>query len=225
MIHGVTIDNRNTLAEFGLCLLADVKIGEPEPKTSYITIPEADGFMDATGWLTGGVVRYEMREISFALWPVYDIIAGTRRTATEYHAAMIRQRIAEFIHGQEHKLWLPDDPAHYFRGRFRIGEKGGYNDVRIPVSMTAEPWRYKNLPTEIRITEDGPVNFSNETRRAVPTFTATLGGTTVTFGSVSHEIEIGENTFPDIILEPGQNILSFSDVSGTITATYQEAVL
>ena len=225
MMYGVWIDDKNTLDEYGLALLADVKTGEPEPKTSYITIPEADGFMDATGWLTGGVVRYEMREISFALYPVRDVLTGKRQPPTEYHAATIRQKLAEYIHGQKRKLWLPDDPAHYFRGRLKIGEKGGYNDLRIPVTMTAEPWRYKNEETEIKVTASGSVVLENETKRAVPVFTATDAAATVTFGTVSHALTSGKNEFPDIILEPGRNTLTLSNVSNPVIITYQEAVL
>lgn len=225
MIHGIWINDKNTLDDFGLILLADVSIGAPEPKTKYIPVPEADGEMDFTGALTGGVVRYGMRQISLQLFPAYDIIAGKRRPATEQHAAMIRQRLMEEVHGQKVMLWLPDDGGHYFRGRMTVGEKGGYNNTTIPITMTAEPWRYKNLVTTVRVTEDGAVTLANETRRAVPTFTATDAVATVTFGDASHQLTPGNHQFPDIVLEPGQNVLTFSNVGDPVVVTYQEAVL
>ena len=224
MIHGVWINNHNTLDEWGLALLADLSISSPEPKLSYVTVPEADGDMDITGSLTGGVVRYAMRDISFSLYPVHDKIAGTIRPATEEHAAMIRQKLAEAVHGQTVKLWLPDDHQHYFRGRMAIGEKGGYNNTIIPVTMTAEPWRYKNLETKATISAAGKINLANETRRAVPIFTTT-GSATVTFGNVTKAITAGTHTFDDIVLQPGMNILTFSNVTAAVNITYQEAVL
>lgn len=224
MMHGVWINNRNTLDEYGLVLLADLTIGTPEPKTKYIEVPEADGDMDFTEALTGNV-RYGMREISFGLFPARDIIAGTNGTATEEHAAMIRQQLAEEIHGQRVKLWLPDDPKHYFIGRMAIGEKGGYNDPTIPIKMMAEPWRYKNLETEIRITENGRYNLANETRRVFPIFTSATGGAVVTFGTVQHTMASGANQWSDIMLQPGSNLINVTGVTQPIIVKYQEAVL
>lgn len=225
MMHGIWINDKNTLDDFGLVLLADVSIGAPGPKMNYISVPEADGDLDFTGALNGGVVRYAMRQISLNLFPVHDVIAGTRQPATEEHAAMIRQRLMEEIHGQKVKVWLPDDPQHYFLGRISVGDKGGFNNTTIPITMTAEPWRYKNLETMVRITEDGAVNLSNETRRVVPTFTATDAVTTVVFGEVSHQLTPGNHQFDDIILAPGQNVLEFSNVGDPVVITYQEGVL
>ena len=225
MMHGIWINNKNTLDDFGLVLLADVQIGAPEPKTNYIDVPEADGQMDFTGALTGGVVRYGMREISLQLFPVYDIIAGKKSPATEQHAAMIRQRLMEEVHGQKVKLWLPDDGGHYFLGRMTVGEKGGYNNTTIPITMTAEPWRYKNLETVARISASGAVTLNNETRLAIPTFTATDAVATVSFGSASHQLTPGSYQFADIVLKPGQNILTFSNIGDPVVVTYQEAVL
>lgn len=225
MMHGVFIDKTDTLAEYGLALLAELKIGTPEPRMSYVTIPEADGDLDLTGALTGGLVRYGMREISFTLYPVHDIIAGTKSPATEQHAAMIRQKLAQFVHGQKHKLWLPDDGGHYFLGRMQVGEKGGYNNAEIPVTMTAEPWRYKNTETVLTISASGTYNLPNETRPVIPTFTATDGTATVTFNGTAYRLETGTQQFSGIILQPGKNTISVSGVSQSIVVRYQEGVI
>lgn len=225
MMHGAWINEQNTLTEYGLALLADLKIGMPEPRTKYVDVPEADGSLDLTGSLTGGVVRYGMRTISLQLFPVRDIIAGTNTPATEEHTALIRQKLAEKVHGQRVKLWLPDDGGHYFIGRMTVGEKGGYNKTTIPVSMTAEPWRYKNDETQIRVTANGEVILSNETKQAIPTFTATDATATVTLGTVSHQLAPGVNQFSDIVLQPGRNKITVSGISNPVVIKYQEAVL
>ena len=225
MMHGVFIDGVDTLSEYGLALLAELKIGTPEPRTSYVTIPEADGDLDLTGALTGGLVRYGMREISFSLYPVHDIIVGKKSPATEQHAALIRQKLAQFIHGQKRKLWLPDDGGHYFLGRMAGGEKGGYNNAEIPVTMTAEPWRYKNLVTVLTISADGVYNLPNETRPVIPIFTATDGQATVTFGGTDYQIATGENRFSGIVLQPGTNTITVSGIGQPIVVRYQEGVI
>lgn len=225
MMHGVFIDGVDTLSEYGLALLAELKIGTPEPRTSYVTIPEADGDLDLTGALTGGLVRYGMREISFSLYPVHDIIAGKKSPATEQHAALIRQKLAQFIHGQTRCLWLPDDGGHYFRGRMAVGEKGGFNNAEIPVTMTAEPWRYKNLETVLTISADGVYNLPNETRPVIPIFTATDGLATVTFGGTDYQIATGENRFSGIVLQPGTNTITVSGIGQPVVVRYQEGVI
>lgn len=225
MMHGVFIDGVNTLSEFGLALLADVTIGSPKPKTTYIDIPEADGDLDITAALTGGDVRYEMRTVKFSLFPVHDVISGTRSPATEQHSAMIRQKLAELVHGKSVKLWLPDDGEHYFVGRMSIDDKGGFNKTTIPVTMTAEPWRYKNRETIITVTEDSQVIARNETKRVTPVFETESTAAYVTFGNIRRQLEPGSCYFRDIVLSPGVNALGFEGVTDPVTIRYQEAVL
>lgn len=228
--YGVTINGRNTLTTYGLALLADVTVSEPEPRTTYVTVPEADGDLDLTGALTGGVTRYGMRQISFTLYPVRDIIAGTNKVPTEVHAAQIRQQLAEFIHGQSVTLLLPDDPSHYFIGRMAIGDKGGYNDLRIPVTMTAQPWRINPAKTvTIAVPFSGDYTITNPGPPTTPSFKSTHSNAAIfTFGSSAtpHVIGASEVTFDDVVFQTGENVLSFvGTVSYPITIKYQEAVL
>lgn len=222
MIYGISIDRINTLIEYGLMLCADLSIGMPEPRTTYVTIPEADGDLDLTGALTGGVVRYGMRQLSFSLFPVHDVVANTRHPATEEHVTIVRQALAGLVHGKKCKVWLPDDANHYFYGRLSIGERGSYNSGLIPVAMTADPWRYKTDVTELTVSEDGRVTLMNEEMPAVPTFIATDAVATVTFNSVSHQLRPGANAFDDIVFGPGMNALTFSDIDDPVTVQYQE---
>lgn len=225
MMYGVYIDNIDTMAELGLILTAELTIGTPEPRTNYVTVPEADGDLDLTGVLTGGAVRYGMREISFELYPAFDIIAGTRSPATEQHAALIRSRLANLIHGQKHKLWLPDDGNHYFLGRMAVGEKGGYNNTVIPVTMTAEPWRYKTMETVRTITSTGTVTLNNEKKPAQPIFTSTAVAT-VSFNGTSYQIRPNEeNTFDGIVLAEGQTQITITSLTKPVIISYQEATL
>ena len=225
MIYGVWIDDINTLTDYGLMLCADVSVSSPEPRLSYVSIPEGDGDLDITAALTGGEVRYGMRTINFTLFAAHDIISGKPSPATEQHMAMVRSRFAAYIHGQKRKLWLPDDPEHYYYGRIRLGNKGGYNNGRIPITMTADPWRYRNDLTKFVVSEDMTVKLTNEGRRVSPVFRATDATAHVLFGEDDYQILPGDNRFEGLLLETGGNDLTFSNVTNAITISYQEAVL
>lgn len=222
MIHGIIIDETDTLKEYGLMLCADISVGMPEARTNYVVVPEADGELDLTGALTGGAVRYGMRTITLELFPVYDVIGNTRKPAPEEHVTIIRQALAAHVHGKTCKVWLPDDSNHYFRGRVIIGERGNYNSGKIPVQIVADPWRYRTEETEIRAVGDGEIVLANETMPTMPAFTATDATATVRFGSISYQLRPGKNRFDGIILNPGKNTVTLSGVQDPVIITYQE---
>lgn len=227
---GVLIDGIDTLTTYGLALLADLTISTPEPRTTYVSVPEADGDLDLTGALTGGVVRYAMRQISFSLYPVRNIIAGTNEIPSEFYASKIREQLTAFIHGKERRLILPNDPEHYFIGRMAVGEKAGYNDLRIPVTMTAQPWRYNpNKRVSILGGFSGDFTIINEGPPTTPTFISYQDNAAIfTFngGTTRHIVRIGENVFTDVVLQQGTNTLTFTGpvIYGFIIE-YNEAVL
>lgn len=220
MIYGVTIDDINTLEEWGLLLLADVTIGAATVKTNYIEIPEADGALDLTAALTG-VPVYANREISFTLFAGRRP-GGAPGPANEWELERIKSDLSGYCNGQKRRLWLPDDPGHYFTGRMQIGDKSGYNSGQIPVTMTADPWRYKNEPTAYTLAA-GVYRLSNEGRRAIPTF-ETEAAAQVIFGDTTYQLAPGENRFEDLVFTAGLNEIQ---ISGTapVTVIYQEAHL
>ena len=225
-MYGAIIDNTNTLDEYGLILLADVSYGTPAPRTKAVTIPEADGTLDLTEALTGAV-RYGDRKIKFSLFAFRDIITGKPGKASEQSFAIIRQRLMNEIHGKRKKLWFPDDPDHYFIGRFNVGQKGAYNSGTIQVTVTADPWRYRNELTERFIQTDGTYYFQNEKKPSLPVFIRTGSGGTVTFNGVSKALYAGENTFDNIIFNEGRYAVTFAGITSTggVTVKYQEGTL
>lgn len=220
MIYGVTIDDINTLEEWGLLLLADVSIGPAEVKTNYIEIPEADGALDLTGALTG-VPVYANREITFTLFAGRHP-GGVPGPANEWELERIKADLSGYCSGKKRRLWFPDDPGHYFTGRMQVGEKQGYNSGQIPITMTADPWRWKNEPTVYTLAA-GIYRLANEGRRAIPTFTAEASAQ-VSFRGTTYQLAAGENRFEDLIFTAGLNEIQISG-SGTVTVTYQEAHL
>lgn len=211
MKYGVTINEKNTLTEWGLILLANVKAEAPKARTKYVTIPEMDGVLDLTESLTGRI-SYNQRTVSF------ELFAALEEDALE----SVRAQLAAYANGKRVKLWLPDDPSHYFYGRMSIGGKGAYHNGKIAVSMVADPWKYKTALTTVSITANGNKTLSNEAMPTVPVFVASKKGPTVAFGSVSHSLVAGRNSFDDIVLQPGDNQISVSNYTGTLRVEYQE---
>ena len=224
MIYGVTIGGVDTLSEWGLMLCDDLKIGEASPRFKFVSVPEMSGALDMTESLTGKVT-YDQRKISYTLFAAHDIIAGTMTPATEEHFQTVLARFNTFAHGKRLAMYLPDDPNHYFMGRISIGGKSGYNSGRVKVEMIADPYRYKSAETSVSVTSAGTKTLQNESMPAVPTFTASASGTNIAFGSVSHTLVSGVNRFPDIVLQPGNNSITVSNLSGTLTIKYQEGLL
>lgn len=224
MMYGAVIDNINTLEEYGLVLLDDVSYGTPEPRIKTVTIPEADGVLDLSE-ATSGAVRFGTRKISFRLFAYAD--TGEHKKPTEESFAIIRQRLMNEIHGKRRKLWLPDDTDHYYEGRFSVGEKGPYNSGIIPITVTADPWRYKNEVTERLFAKDGTFIIQNEKRPARPFFVKASAGGTVTFKGVTKTLLAGENSFDNIIFGEGANTITFSGITGSaeVTVKYQEGTL
>lgn len=211
MKYGVTIDAKNTLTEWGLILLANVKAEAPTPRTKYIAVPEMDGALDLTEALTGRV-SYNQRRVTFELY------APLEENAFEN----ARSALAAYANGRRVKLWLPDDLEHYFFGRMAIGGRGSFHSGRIAVSMVADPWKYKNAVTTKTVTAAGDVTLPNEGMPTVPTIKATKAGVTVTLGSVTHSLAVGNNRFEDMVLQEGDNTLTVANMSGKLTITYQE---
>ena len=153
MICGVNIGGKDTLEEWGLMLCNDLSIGAAVPRYRFIEIPEMSGALDLTEALTGSV-PYDQRTITFTLFAVHDVIAGTRSPASEEHFQTVLARFSGFANGKRLHLYLPDNPDHYFVGRVSVGGKSGYNSGRVKVEVLADPYRLKDGETTLTVDDD-----------------------------------------------------------------------
>lgn len=167
MICGVNIGGKDTLEEWGLMLCNDLSIGAAVPRYRFINIPEMSGALDLTEALTGSV-PYDQRQITFTLFAVHDVIAGTRSPATEEHFQTVLARFSGFANGKRLHLYLPDNPDHYFVGRVSVGGKSGYNSGRVKVEVLADPYRLKDGETTLTVDDDD--FFKTATPGALVTF-------------------------------------------------------
>lgn len=226
MICGVNIGGKDTLEEWGLMLCNDLSIGAAVPRYRFIEIPEMSGALDLTEALTGSV-PYDQRTITFTLFAVHDVIAGTRTPATEEHFQTVLARFSGFANGKRLHVYLPDNPDHYFVGRVSVGGKSGYNSGRVKVEMLADPYRLKDGETTLTVDHmfTNEIIINNEGMPAIPTINASAAGPTVTLRGASHVLAAGDNRFSDFVLQSGENVMQVEDPAGTLTIKYQEGML
>lgn len=172
---GVTINGTDTLTQWGLILLDDLHIGEAPLKGELVDVPGADGALNLSYGLSGRPV-FGMRDISFTLFASGLSRSGTQllhnRPKNEEEVNLIRTELQGLYHGREVDLYLPDDATHYWHGIISIGPKDKFNSGRIPISITAQPYRLKTAVTEATFSIAGnrvqTITLSNEGMRVSP---------------------------------------------------------
>ena len=231
---GVIIDDVDTMRQWGLVLLDDLKIGEAKYKSSWVDIPGADGAVNMSTALTDGVPVFEMRTVSFTLFAAGFTWDGNtftrRRPPNEEQVNLIRTQLMALCQGKEVQLWLPDDTTHYFRAVMSVGDKSGFNSGRIPVTAKVWPYRLKNESSLREVAfasaETKTVTVTNEQMRTTPAFIAT-GGTVVRKGNNTWAIDTGvRTTIPELVFEAGETELQLTAGAGTtVYIMYQEGRL
>lgn len=182
-------------------------------------MPGMDGSIDASRALTGEPV-FDDVEITFTLF------AGK----ADAELSSIRTELLNSHHGQRVKVVFPPDATHYRMGTLKIGAVSEYNGGRIPVTMLADPWRYKLTPTTVARSDLGTaykqLSLPNERRPVIPTITVEQA-TTLLWGGSTITLSAGTYRRADICLAAGSNILKAKVASGTgsISVEYQEASL
>ena len=134
MTYGVTINDTNLKTQHGLILLDDLNIGAPPMREVLIEIPGKSGTINASYAASDGDPVYGNRTISFTLF----------KAVNDTDLSTLRSTLMTNYHGKVCTIKLPTDTTHYYRGVVHIGDISGYNSGKIPVSVTAEPYRYAN---------------------------------------------------------------------------------
>ncbi len=212
MTYGVTIAGTNTKTQWNLILCADIVVGSPPLKSNLIDIPGRDGTVNMSYVVNGPV--YGDRQISFSLFcPCDDDNLNQKRAA-----------LANLCHGKVATLVLPMDATHYYRGVFSVGEISGYNSGRIPVSLIAEPYAYKNNATTVSKTLTGgadAVVINNEQMPASATI-VTSGAISIAYDGATYNLTAGTKPFPFRIPSGGCTVTITGTASETVAITYQE---
>ncbi len=202
-------------------ILAAWHLSDPEQIIDLVDVPgRRKGPLDLSTALTDGDPVYGVRTLE----ATFECSEGTRMEREAWISEMVNS-----LDGYIHHIVLPDDPLHYLVGRVNV--KKLYNDLAhasVQVVATCEPWRYSSAETMVTLTsteEPQTATLPNSGRLAVvPTLTVTGGDFRLVAGSQSWALGAGTYMLPDLLLFKGGRVITYSG-SGTLTATYREAVL
>ncbi len=115
------------------CRLVSVEAQPPSPKTVTVEVPGADGALDLTEALTGGVT-YGQREVSVRL---------SRECSTRLEAVGVASRASADVHGKRLRIRIPDRPTSYFVGRCEVShEIAPSHRVVLTVKAVCDPFAY-----------------------------------------------------------------------------------
>lgn len=231
--YGVNINGVDTLEQYGLMLLEDIKAGSPEFKETRVDIPGMSGTLNLSYAVTGRPT-FGDREISFSLF----------KRVNDTALDVLRTRLRALWHGREVKLILPFDKSHYYAGVMEIGESSGYNSGKIPVTMTAEPYKYDLAASDEEWLWD-PFNFEVDVGRrykalevggeaaytiigspmpVCPSFIVTGGALIMTINGSSYSLPVGTSTVLGLWLEDGEYSVTFTG-TGAVTISFQGGYL
>ncbi|MEA4965381.1 MAG: hypothetical protein VB055_06130 [Oscillospiraceae bacterium] len=215
MLHGIKINGVDTLEAYGLILLSDLKIDEPELKETYVDIPGADGSLNLS-YALAGRPTYKNRDISFTLY----------KRVEDDALKLLREQLMNAYHGRQVTLQPPFETDAHYNGVIQFGALSGYRSGKIPVTMSADPWKLKNSKTVVvsNISETGVITLQNW-GKPVSLKISTTAAITITWGSNSVSLSAGADWLvPNLVLQADETSLAVTGTS-TVTITYQEGSL
>lgn len=129
-LPGLSISGQDTYTTWEMIPTKRLHVVPPEPKTTYVDLPGANGGLDYTELLTGEpTFGYRKGSWEFLLIP------GDQW-------ANIYQQLCTYLHGKQHIIILQGDPNYYYTGRLKINEwqSNAYNSL-ITIDYVLDPER------------------------------------------------------------------------------------
>lgn len=230
--NGVTFDEIHSFRDFGL-ILTDVKISSPEPQTKMVSVPVRNGDIDMSDVVSGNT-RFKNRTI------VFTFISNKKVEDWLLEISNIRNKIA----GQKKRIIIDYDPAFYWYGRITdVSQEISDSAESIVVTASVDPYKYAINTSEEDWLWD-PFDFEqsviNETADLVVDGSLEVSiiagkkwdnpivisdsDMTVAFKGSTYQIKAGSQVMYDIILEEGENILTFTG-NGKVTINYVGGML
>lgn len=211
-------------AAHGLWTLTAWEFPEPEMEENLVHVPgRAKGPLDLTTALTDGEPHYGARPLSITL----ESSEGDRLAREARISDMVNK-----LHGRRVDFVLPDRPLLYGTGRLAV--RTLYNDMAhasVQVTGTCEPWLYAKEETVVPLTATTTaqtMRLRNSGAMAMVPLVevAAAAGATVNlvYGSYSWALSAGDYMLPDLLLTPGEHVITYSG-AGTLTITYREAFI
>ena len=201
-------------------LLSAVEVSPAKPKTTYIDIPGADGFLDFTE--ANGEIKYLDRSLkfTFSMNPMHDL--------SESAWVDKMTEIGNRLSGKRCKITLDKDPDYFWEGRLTVDQFKSNKRVRqFVVSAKVMPYKLKqNLTVASFDLEPGSQTYilKNARRSVCPEIVTEGSITDITFAGEDFNFGKGTHKSLDIRFLEGDNELIMSG-NGKVTFTYQEADL
>lgn len=150
MYHSVTFGEMNTWDDWRLVPTSRPLFNPPSQKVKTLEIPGGDGVIDLSQSLTGyPVFQNRTGSIEFV------VINGFKRWHMAYSDIM------DYLHGQNMRAVLEDDPEYFYEGRFTVNAwKSDKDNSKITIDYDVGPYKWSLLSS----TEDwrwDPFNFQN----------------------------------------------------------------
>ncbi len=237
MYHSITFGDKNTWDDWHLIPSSRPVFNPPAPKTKFIDIPGADWHLDLSSSLTGDIA--------------YNGRTGTMEFIVDNgHAEWhhLYSTIMEYLHGQELRAVLEDDPTHYYEGRFWVDSwKSLPQNSRIVIEYNVAPYRYEittsledwywddfNFETgvvreyaDIRVDGSRVFTIPGDRLWVTPSFIVNSDngkGMMVSHDGVTYHLPDGKSRVVAIRLGSGINTLIFNGL-GTISVEYRGGTL
>jgi len=229
-MNGVLFGNKHSYNDWGLLLKERPKVSPPTVKAVYIDVPGANGSLDLTEEMSQDV-KYEDREIECK----FEVLEQRRK----WHE--IYSNIQDYVHGQNMKIILDEDPTYYYEGRCRVdnwesskvtstivikAKVAPYKNERF---SSLEPWLWDDFNFEtgiIRDYKDLVVDGSYELiidgsrKPVIPTFIVSESSLKVKFKGNEYTLPLGTSRILNITITEGENILEFIG-KGIVSVDYR----
>ena len=230
-MNGVLFGNKHSYRDWGLFLAERPLVSEPQPKTMYIDIPASNGSIDLTESLTGEVNYYDRKATMTFL------MLDKRSNWAESTSI-----IADYLHGQRMKIWMDEDLAYYYEGRFQINSlKSDKAKQTIVIEGTVYPFKYEKFSSlenwlwddlnfetgiireyrDLEVNESLDLMIVGRKLSVTPIFYVSKSSNlTVTYNGTTYNLKDGSNRFVSLILREGENTLTFKG-SGVVSVDYR----
>lgn len=233
MYHSITFGDKNTWDDWFLIPSSRPVFNPPKVKTVYIDIPGADWHLDMSESLTGEVV-YEGREGSIEF-----IVDNGHRTWSELYSD-----IMDYLHGQQMRAILEDDPSYYYEGRFAVNQwKSDPHNSKITIDYNVAPYKFElfssledwlwdpfNFETgvareygDLTVDNDLILVIEGNRKSVVPSFIVSSedgSGLKVEFDGTTYSLPDGTSKVANIVIKQGTNALTFTG-KGTVSVDYR----
>lgn len=200
--------------------LTGFELTEPFPVTNLVEVPgRIKGALDLSFALTGEPT-YSTRDLLITL----ELSAGTHQER-ELEIA----ELTNTLHGRRVEITPPDRPNHYAVGQLTVTKLFNNNaHASVEIAGICEPWLYSRTEAKVTLkatsTEQTALLANLGAMPMVPVLVVAGGSISVTYDNATLTLATGTHKWPHLYLTPGEHLLKYKG-SGTLTITYQEAVL